>query len=152
MKERNKSIFRILLFASAGILLAQTVLLVVLGTDKEMRIVLPLVLLLSEVAACALMVFCILNPQYNRNYTLRRHDGKWKWVRETYGPDPNGLRYITAGGCSFLIALIFAVIAAAVLWPHIITETVAIIISCTLVIALCIIFCIIEYKLRNNKL
>ena len=129
MKERNKSIFRILLFASAGILLAQTVLLVVLGTDKEMRIVLPVILFLSEVA-----------------------DGKWKWVRETYGPDPNGLRYITAGGCSFLIALVFAVIAAAVLWPHIITETVAIIISCTLVIALCIIFCIIEYKLRNNKL
>ena len=151
MKERNKSIFRLLLFAAGAVLLAQTVLLVVLGTDKEMRIVLPLVLFLSEVAACALMVFCILNPQYNRNYTLRRRGGKWKWVRETYGPDPNGLRYITAGGCSFLIALIFAVIAAAVLWPHIISETLATIISCTLVITLCIIFCIIEYKLRNNK-
>ena len=40
MKERNKSIFRILLFASVGILLAQTVLLVVLGDDAEVRIVL----------------------------------------------------------------------------------------------------------------
>lgn len=151
MKERNQSIFRLQLFASGVLLLAQTVLLVVLGRDSEMRIVLPLVLFLSEVAACALMVFCILNPQYNRNYTLHRQEGRWKWVRETYGPDPNGLRYITAGVCTFLIALVFAVIAAAVLWPHIISETVATIISCTLVIALCIIFCIIEYKLRNNR-
>lgn len=151
MKERNQSIFRLLLFASGVLLLAQTVLLVVLSRDSEMRIVLPLILFFGEVAVCAMMVFFILNPQYNRNYTLRRHDGKWKWVRETYGPDPNGLRYITAGVCTFLIALVFAVIAAAVLWPHIITETVAIIISCALVIALCIIFCIIEYKLRNNR-
>ncbi|MBR1834135.1 MAG: hypothetical protein IJ785_01300 [Bacteroidales bacterium] len=151
MKERNKSIFRLLLFAAGAVLLAQTVLLVVLGRDSEMRIALPLVLFFSEVAACAIMVFCILNPQYNRNYTLRRQNGRWRCVRETYGPDPNGLRHITAGGCTLLIALVFAVIAAAVLWPHIVTETLATIISCALVIALCILFCIVENKLRHNK-
>ncbi len=44
MKERNKSIFRILLFASVGILLAQTVLMVVLGDDAEVRIMLPVII------------------------------------------------------------------------------------------------------------
>lgn len=150
MKERNRSIFRLLLFASSALLLAQTVLLVALGTDREMRIVLPLILFFGEVAVCAMMVFFILNPQYNRNYTFRRCDGKWKWVRETYGPDPNGLRYISAGVCTLLIALIFAVIAAAVLWPLVVTETVAIIISCALAIALSIVFYIIEEKLRRS--
>lgn len=149
MKERNQSIFRLLLFASGVLLLAQTVLLVVLGRDSEMRIVLPLILFFGGVATCAMLVFFILNPQYNRNYTLRRCDGKWKWVRETYGPDPNGLRYISAGVCTLLIALIFAVIAATVLWPLVVTETMAIIISCALAIALCIVFFIIEEKLRR---
>ncbi|MBQ9864395.1 MAG: hypothetical protein IJM33_03545 [Bacteroidales bacterium] len=150
MKERNQSIFRLLLFASGALLLAQTVLLVVLGRDSEMRIVLPLILFFGEVAACAMMVFFILHPQYNRNYTLRRCEGKWKWVRETYAPDPNGLRYITAGVCTLLIALIFAAIAATVLWPLVVTETVAIIISCTLAIALSIVFYLIEEKLRKQ--
>jgi len=149
MKERNQSIFRLLLFASGALLLAQTVLLVVLGRDSEMRMVLPLILLFGEVATCAMLVFFILHPQYNRNYTIRRRDGKWKWVRETYGPDPNGLRYISAGVCTLLIALIFAVIAASVLWPLVVTETVAIIISCAFAIALSIVFFIIEEKLRR---
>lgn len=150
MKERNQSIFRLLLFASGVLLLAQTVLLVVLGRDSEMRMVLPLILLFGEVATCAMLVFFILHPQYNRNYTFRRRDGRWRWVRETYGPDPNGLRYISAGVCTLLIALIFAVIAAAVLWPLVVTETVAIIISCALAIALSIVFYIIEEKLRRS--
>ncbi len=150
MKERNRSIFRLLLFASSALLLAQTVLLVALGTDREMRIVLPLILFFGEVAVSAMMVFFILNPQYNRNYTFRRRDGRWRWVRETYGPDPNGLRYISAGVCTLLIALIFAVIAAAVLWPLVVTETVAIIISCAFAIALSIVFYIIEEKLRRS--
>lgn len=145
MKERNRSIFRLLLFVSSALLLAQTVLLMALGTDREMRIVLPLILFFGEVATCAMMVFFILHPQYNRNYTFRRRDGKWKWVRET-----NGLRYISAGVCTLLIALIFAVIAATVLWPLVVTETVAIIISCALAIALCIVFYIIEEKLRRS--
>lgn len=150
MKERNQSIFRLLLFASGALLLAQTMLLVVLGRNSEMRIVLPLILLFGEVATCAMLVFFILHPQYNRNYTIRRRDGKWKWVRETYGPDPNGLRYISAGVCTLLIALIFAVIAATVLWPLVVTETVAIIISCAFAIALSIVFFIIEEKLRQS--
>ena len=149
MKERNQSIFRLLLFASGVLLLAQTVLLVVLGRNSEMRIVLPLILLFGEVATCSMLVFFILHPQYNRNYTIRRRDGKWKWVRETYGPDPNGLRYISAGVCALLVALIFAVIAATVLWPLVVTETVAIIISCAFAIALSIVFFIIEEKLRR---
>ena len=65
MKERNKSIFRILLFASVGILLAQTVLLVVLGDDAEVRIVLPVIIFFSELITGGSNVFLTLNPQYN---------------------------------------------------------------------------------------
>ena len=75
MIERNKNILRILLAVSTGILLVQTILLVVLGDDTITRIVLPLVFLLGELATCALFVFCTLNPQYNINYTVHRRDG-----------------------------------------------------------------------------
>ena len=149
MKERNKSIFRILLFASAGILLAQTVLLAVLGGDREMRIVLPLVFFFVELATCALMVFCTLNPQHNRNYTLHRRDGKWRWERITYGPDPDGWRYVEAGLMVLIIALLFVAIVAAMLWPQVIGDTAMTIIVIVLVAALCINVCVIEGRLRK---
>ena len=150
MKERNKSIFRILIFASVGILLAQTVLLAVLGNDMEMRIVLPLVFFFVELATCALMVFCTLNPQYNYNYTVKRVDGRWRWERVTYGPDPDGMRYISAGVGALMIALLFAVISFAVLCPHVVNETVLVIAVVVLLSAFCVIYCIIENKLRKQ--
>ena len=79
MKERNKSIFRILLFASAGILLAQTVLMVVLGDDAEVRIMLPVIIFFSELITGGMIAYFTLNPQYNRNYTIHRRDGRWRW-------------------------------------------------------------------------
>lgn len=149
MKERNKSIFRILLFASAGILLAQTVLLAVLGGDREMRIVLPLVFFFVELATCALMVFCTLNPQHNYNYTVERVDGRWRWERITYGPDPDGWRYVEAGLMVLIIALLFVAIVAAMLWPQVIGDTAMTIIVIVLVAALCINVCVIEGRLRK---
>ena len=77
MKERNKNIFRILLAASAGILLVQTILLVVLGDDTTTRIVLPLVFLLGGLGTGVMIVYFTLNPQYNRNYTFHKRDGRW---------------------------------------------------------------------------
>ena len=149
MKERNKSIFRILLFASVGILLAQTVLLAVLGNDRQMRIVLPLVFFFVELATCALMVFCTLNPQHNYNYTVKRVDGRWRWERITYGPDPDGWRYVEAGLMVLIIALLFVAIVAAMLWPQVIGDTVMTIIVIVLVAALCINVCVIEGRLRK---
>ncbi len=158
MKERNKSIFRILLFASVGILLAQTVLLAVLPhgapltvstSQKEMHIVLPLIFILIELVTCGMLIYFILNPQHNYNYTVRRVDGRWKWERIVYGPDPNGLRYITAGVSTIIITLLFAAISAAILWPDVVTEMVMTIAVIILMIPLCVTYCIVENKLRK---
>ena len=158
MKERNKSIFCILLFASVGILLAQTVLLAVLPYDapltvstsqKEMHIVLPLIFILIELVTCGMLIYFILNPQHNYNYTVRRVDGRWKWERIVYGPDPNGLRYITAGVSTIIITLLFAAISAAILWPDVVTEMVMTIAVIILMIPLCVTYCIVENKLRK---
>ena len=150
MKERNKSIFRILLFASVGILLVQTVLLAVLGDDTLTRIVLPLVFILGDLGTGCLLVYGTLNPQYNRNYTIHRRDGRWRWERVTYGPDPDGMRYISAGVGALMIALLFAVISFAVLCPHVVNETVLVIAVVVLLSTFCVIYCIIENKLRKQ--
>lgn len=150
MKERNKSIFRIMLFASLGILLAQTVLLAVLGNDREMRIVLPMIIFFSGLIAGGMIAFFTLNPQYNRNYTFHRRDGRWRWERITYGPDPNGLRYIASGTGALMIALLFAVISSSVLWPQVVNEIVIAIAVVVLLLAFCAIYYIIENKLRKQ--
>ena len=150
MKERNKSIFRILLFASVGILLAQTVLLAVLGNDRQMRIVLPVIIFFSELITGVMIAFFTLNPQYNRNYTIHRRDGRWRWERVTYGPDPDGMRYISAGVGALMIALLFAVISAAVLWPNLVAERVIVVAVVVLLTVFCITYCIIESKLRKK--
>lgn len=149
MKERNKTIFRILLFASLGILLAQTVLLVVLGDDRTNRIVLPLVFFFSEVVACGILIYCSFNPQHNYNYTVHRVNGRWRWERIKYGPDPEGLRYISSGIGTLAFSLLFAVISAAVLWPEVVNETVVTIAVVVLLTAFCIVYCIVENKLRK---
>lgn len=158
MKERNKSIFHILLFASVGILLAQTVLLAILPfgapltgstSPKEMHIVLPLIFILIELVTCGMIVFFILNPQHNYNYTLRRVDGRWKWVRIVYGPDPDGLRYISSGVSTIIIALLFAAISAAILWPDVVTETVVTIAVIILMVPFGVTYYIVENKLRK---
>ena len=139
-----------MLFASVGILLAQTVLLVVLGNDTLTRIVLPLIFILGDVGTGCLLVYFTLNPQYNQNYTFHRRDGRWRWERIIYGPDPDGLRYIAAGGGALMTALLFAVISASVLWPEVMTEKVIPIPIVVLLVAFCIIYYIIENKLRKQ--
>ena len=150
MIERNKNIFRILVAVSAGILLAQTVLLVVLGEDTLTRIVLPLGFILGDIGTSAVVVFGTLNPQHNYNYTIHRREGRLHWERITYGPDPDGLRYIAAGAGVLMTALLFAVISASVLWPEVVTEKVMPIPVVALLVAFCVIYCIIENKLRKQ--
>ncbi len=158
MKERNKSIFRILLFASVGILLAQTVLLAILPyaapltgstSQREIHIVLPVIFILSELVTCGMLIYFNLNPQHNKNYTLRRVDGRWKVERIVYGPDPNGLRYISSGVCTIIVALLFAAISAAILWPDVVTETVITIAVIILMIPFGVTYYIVENKLRK---
>ena len=150
MIERNKNIFRILVAVSAGILLAQTVLLVVLGEDTLTRIVLPLGFILGDIGTSAVVVFGTLNPQHNYNYTIHRREGRLHWERITYGPDPDGLRYIAAGAGVLMTALLFAVISASILWPEVVTEKVMPIPIVALLVAFCVIYCIIENKLRKQ--
>ena len=150
MIERNKNIFRILVAVSAGILLAQTVLLVVLGGDTLTRIVLPLVFILGDVGTGCLLVYFTLNPQHNYNYTIHRREGRLHWERITYGPDPDGLRYISAGIGTLMTALLFAVISASILWPEVVTEKVMPIPIVALLLAFCIIYYVIENKLRKQ--
>ena len=80
---------------------------------------------------------------------VRRVDGRWKWERIVYGPDPNGLRYISSGVSTIIIALLFAAISAAILWPDVVTETVMTIVVIVLMIPLCVTYCIVENKLRK---
>ena len=127
-----------------------TVLLVVLGDDAEVRIMLPVIIFFSELITGVMIAFFTLNPQYNRNYTIHRRDGRWRWERVTYGLDPNGMRYISAGVGALMIALLFAVISAAVLWPNLVAERVIVVAVVVLLTVFCITYCIIESKLRKK--
>ena len=99
MKERNRTISRILLIVSAGILLLQTLLMALLLKESvTMRIAMPLLFLVGEIIAGGVLCFATLNPdKFNRNYTLKKREGGLRFERITYGPDPEGLRYISAG-------------------------------------------------------
>ena len=110
---------------------------------------LPVVFILSELVTCGMLIYFILNPQHNYNYTLRRVDGRWKWVRIVYGPDPDGLRYISSGVSTIIIALLFAAISAAILWPDVVTETVVTIAVIILMIPFGVTYYIVENKLRK---
>ena len=151
MKERNKSIFRILLFASVGILLAQTVLLAVLGDDAFSRIGLPSIFIVAELTMGGLFVFCTLNPQFNYNYTVKKVDGRWRWKRIEYGPDPEGLRYVSAGVSVLAIAIIFAVMSARIIRPALVTDNMVTIAVVVLLAIYCVTYCIIENKLRKQQ-
>ena len=151
MKERNKSIFRILLMVSGAIVLVQTILLAVLLEEMPMRVVMPLILLAIDAASCGLLIYFTLNPQYNHNYMLRRVDGRLRWARVHYGPDPDGLRHASAGVSTLTITLIFAVIAASVLWPERVTETVVATAAGILLTAMCTFYLLIESKLRKQQ-
>ena len=123
---------------------------VVLGDDAEVRIMLPVIIFFSELITGVMIAYFTLNPQYNRNYTIHRRDGRWRWERVTYGPDPDGMRYISAGVGALMIALLFAVISFAVLCPQVVNETVLVIAVVVLLSTFCVIYCIIENKLRKQ--
>ena len=114
-----------------------------------MHIVLPLIFILIELVTCGMLIYFILNPQHNYNYTVRRVDGRWKVERIVYGPDPNGLRYISSGVCTIIVALLFAAISAAILWPDVVTETVITIAVIILMIPFGVTYYIVENKLRK---
>ncbi len=150
MENRYQLIFRILLMVSAVIVLVQTVSLAVLLEERlVLRIAIPLLLILGEALTGGVLVFSTLNPnKFNRNYTLRRHDGRLRLERVTYGPDPEGLRYVSAGINALAVALVFAVIAANILWPDLLENHHILPIS---IIALLILIAL-PYSLIENHL
>ncbi len=152
MENRNQLIFRILLMVSAVIMLVQTVSLAVLLEERlVLRIAIPLLLILGEALTGGVLVFSTLNPnKFNRNYTLHRRDGRLRWELVTYGSDPEGLRYISAGINVLAVAILFAVISASILWPNPIDKYYILPIAViALLLIIAIPFTLIENHLRN---
>lgn len=148
MKDRNKIIFRAFIIASAVIMLAQTVTLV---THLDSHRYFGLIIAAIEIITVALLAYCTLHPELNRNYKFKKSNGQWNWERVTYAPDPDGMRYISAGVGSILVALLFFVVAGSKLWPDIVTEeriTIAII---ALLIPFCTVYCVVENSLRKKS-
>lgn len=153
MKERNRTISRILLIVSAGILLLQTLLMALLLKESvTLRIAMPLLFLVGEIIAGGVLCFATLNPdKFNRNYTLKKREGGLRFERITYGPDPEGLRYISAGINTLAIVLIFAAIAAALLWPERFNGDFFIpVVSVSMIMVISVVFAVTEMKLRKK--
>ena len=89
--------------------------------------------------------------KFNRNYTLKKREGGLRFERITYGPDPEGLRYISAGINTLAIVLIFAAIAAALLWPERFNGDFFIpVVSVSMIMVISVVFAVTEMKLRKK--
>lgn len=150
MRERNMTIFKILLGISSAILLGQTVLqIVLLPEDTPGRYSIPIVTLLATALTAALVSFATLNPQYGHNYSLHIRDGRVQWRRIRYGADPDGMRYILSGIATLFVAVIFAAIAAGRLWSDKVDKTILAAVCLTLAASLLLPYHLIEKRLRR---
>lgn len=150
MLERNKTVFHILTATSIGIWMAQAVLMIVLSHgDIESRIIIPLAIAFGELLGGAMVVFFTLNPQYNNKFTIYWRDGRPHWGRVTYGPDPNGLRYILAGISALVIALFSVFVFVTKLWPKLLDEETVPIVVISIMAVLVIPYYVIEKRLRQ---
>ncbi|MCR4658970.1 MAG: hypothetical protein K5650_01595 [Bacteroidales bacterium] len=150
MKERNKTILVALSIVSGIIMLAQTTLLLTHWPADGNMLMIAL-LTVGEVATAVLLAYCIVHPELNHNYTLKRKDGGLRMERIEYAPDPEGLRLMSAGIVVLLVALLSAAIAASMVWPDVVTTEklpVAIVVIC---VALCVVCCVTEIKLRKQN-
>ena len=149
MTEQNKIVMRALLVAAGILTVAQVVMLVTHAADT---LWLAAVLPISCIASCALLVSCVLHPEANIQYTLRKNKDKdgLKFERVTYPPDPNGLRHISAGVIALLMALLFTVIAVHLAWPETLTEGLLTKITIAILVAVIIVLNIIEGRLQRQ--
>lgn len=152
MRERNKSIFRILFIISGGILLMQTILLATLMPARtEERILAALALLFSTALSGGLMAYFSLHPQYNYQYKLQwdKEERRLHWRRVTYAPDPHGLRFISSSISVFMLTLMTASISATLIWDVPDAVYTSLIVFCCLGMAAA--FCIVEYLLNRQE-
>ena len=106
MSERNKSWFRILSFVSAIIYAAAMLLLALaLRGDVGAMAVTLLSLLFSGGMVAVLVPLVLRNPNINRQYSLRRVDGRLRWQRRHYKADPCCWRHLSYGLMLFLLSL-----------------------------------------------
>ena len=148
MKDRNKTIFIAFLIVSAIIMLAQTVTIVThLDSQRKFGPIIAGI----EIAVVALLSYGTLHPEINHNYLLKKIDGRWKWEKETYAPDPDGMRYITAGVGSLLVALFFVIFSGLLLKPDIVTKDRISIAALVLLIPFAAVNFIIENSLRKKS-
>lgn len=116
--EQNKRLFKWFAIVSAILMVGGIMLVILLMPDTfARRMQFVLFTFLPEVV-CLIAVYASLrHPQINRQYTLRRIEGRWHFVRRVYGPDPEGLRYRTYGFVMLGLALIFLFTDVITIWP-----------------------------------
>ncbi|MBR1793165.1 MAG: hypothetical protein IJ764_05945 [Bacteroidales bacterium] len=116
--EKNKMIFKILATVSCVIMAGSTLTTVFLmPAPATQRTSYLLSTLLPEIIVILIIYAALRNPQINRKYTLRRVEGRLRFVRRTQGPDPEGLRYRAYGIIILLLVVLFAVINSTVVIP-----------------------------------
>ena len=147
--EQNKRVFKWLAITSAVLMLGSIGLVIAFMPDTPTRkLLFLLTTFLPEVVCLAIIYVAIRRPQINRKYVLRRVEGRWRWVRRVYGPDPEGLRYRAYGLVLLYLALLFVWVDVAAIWPM--PDTVMTIVLLLLAIPMAILIERCESKLSKN--
>lgn len=148
MQERNKLIYKCLLLVSALVMIASTVTSILTGNTTEEKIAIPITIIFFDVTTALIIYFGLKHPERNRNYTLKLENGKLRFTRHHYPADPERLRLISSGILTFLFSLLMAIIAYSRLL-HNPSKWISIA-SITIVVGMCIAFCLIE-KILSQK-
>ena len=105
--------------ASVALTIGGAVLLLLMAPAETMseKVAIVLSIILPELLCIVVIDYGIRNPKINRQYTIRKtRDGRLRFVRRVYGPDPYGERYRYYGFVMLVIAIIFALIDVSIAW------------------------------------
>lgn len=111
MQERNKLLYKCLLFASAIVMFGSIVVKILTGNDSTEKIVMPIITLICDVTAAFGLYIGLKHPEKNMNYTLKVENGKLRFKRHHYPADPEGLRLVSSGILTFLFTLLTALMS-----------------------------------------
>ena len=106
MTDKNRLLYIIFIALTAMALLV-TVLLVVLIGEGDFKREYLMGVFPTSVIVCACFIIAPRFAQYGRNYTLRKEEGRLRFVRKLPSPDPLGMRPAGYAIASFILALFF---------------------------------------------
>ncbi len=119
MLERNKAIHRVLALSAAVLFVAALLFLVfALRHDIGMMVVTLFSLIFGAGMVALLVPLSMRNPNINKQYQLRRVDGRLRFVRRHYLPDPEGWRYVSYGVMYLLLSLLLLFLAVITFVAH----------------------------------